>query len=59
MLIKFVWHIHYTILRGKFQDINKIKTKKSRINRCGLILPDKLIYLFLKTASFIILANSS
>ena len=32
---------------------------KSRINRCGLILPDKLIYLFLKTASFIILANSS
>lgn len=32
---------------------------KSRINRCGLILPDNLIYLFLKTASFIILANSS
>ena len=32
---------------------------KSRINRCGLILLDKLIYLFLKTASFIILANSS
>lgn len=32
---------------------------KSRINHCGLILPDKLIYLFLKTASFIILANSS
>lgn len=51
--------INQIIYQVEFVCFLKKYKNKSRINRCGLILLYKLIYLFLKTASFIILANSS